>query len=407
MGQSKPDLQLEDLRVAVVHEWLVIYAGAEKVLEQILHVFPRADVFTLVDFLPAEDRGFLAGRKITTSFLQKIPGIRKRYRHFLPLMPFAVEQFDLSKYDLVISSSHAVAKGVITGPDQPHITYCHSPIRYAWDLQHEYLRESGMDSGVLSWVVRYLLHKIRMWDVRTGYGVDRFLANSHFIQRRVRKVYRRDATVVYPPVAVKECKPAMRDGVTLPREDFYLAASRMVPYKRMAAIAEAFQYLPGRKLVMVGEGPEMAKVREVAGPNVELLGWQSTETLRDLMGRARAFIFAAEEDFGITPVEAQAAGAPVIAFGRGGARETVIDGRTGVFFNEQTPEAIADAVLRFEEVEGSFDVETIRRNAERFSEERFRDEFRRVVLETFLSFDAPIGENGPGCSCGRRLSAVA
>src|SRR5690606_29192960 len=185
------------------------------------------------------------------------------------------------------------------------------------------------------------------------------------------------------------------------------AASRMVPYKRMAAIAEAFQHLPNRKLVMVGEGPEMAKVREVAGPNVELLGWQSTETLRDLMGRARAFIFAAEEGFGITPAEAQAAGAPVIAFGRGGARETVIDGRTGVFFNEQTPEAIADAVLRFEEVESSFDVETIRRNAERFSEERFRDEFRRVVLETFLSCDAPLGENGLGCACGRRLSAVA
>jgi glycosyltransferase involved in cell wall biosynthesis len=366
------------MRVAFVHEWFTTFAGSEKVLEQMLRSFPLADVFVLVDFLPDSDCDFLEGRKVSTSFLQRLPFAATKHRQYLPLMPLAVEQFDLSGYDLVISNSHAVAKGVLTGPDQLHICYCHSPMRYAWDLQHRYLKESNLEGGLKSWLTRAVLHYLRLWDVRTSNGVDHFIVNSRFIQRRVQKVYRRDSLVIYPPVNV--------DAFTLvsTNENFYLTASRLVPYKRMDLIVEAFSKTPDRKLVVIGDGPDLEKVRAKAGPNVQVLGFQPFEVLRDHMQRARGFVFAAEEDFGITPVEAQACGTPVIAFGKGGSLETVLDGVTGVFFGEQSVVAILEALDRFEAM--SFDPQRIRAHAEGFGEERFRSEFSAFVTAKLEAF---------------------
>ncbi len=336
-------------RVAVVHDWLVVLGGGEGVLREIIKMFPDCDLFAVVDFLSDADRAWLFGKRATTSFIQKLPFAKKKYRGYLPLMPFAIEQLDLSSYDLVISSSHAVAKGVITGPDQTHICYCHSPIRYAWDLQHQYLRQAGLAGGLRSMSARLILHYIRIWDLRTANGVDQFIANSAYIARRIHKIYRRQAVVVHPPVDVGKFT------ARLDKEDFYFTASRMVPYKRVDLIVEAFAKMPQRRLIVIGDGPEMERIRKVAGRNVTLMGFQPNAVLRDHLQRARAFVFAAEEDFGILPVEAQACGTPVIAYGKGGALETVIGpddawarAPTGLFFDAQTVPAVIDAVERFE-----------------------------------------------------------
>lgn len=369
------------MKVAVVHEWLTVYAGSEKVFEQILRLFPQADVFVTVDFLPETDRGFLKDHKITTSFIQKLPFARKKYRSYLPLMPLAVEQFDLSAYDLVISSSHAVAKGVITGPDQKHICLCYSPMRYAWDLQHQYLKESGLDKGLKGWITKYLLHRLRIWDLRTANGVDQFVSISQFIQRRINKVYRRDSVVIYPNVDISFFE------IESTKADFYLTASRMVPYKKMDLIVEAFTHMPDKQLVVIGDGPDRAKIEAIANkvPNIRFLGYQSNEVMKQQMQKAKAFVFAAEEDFGITPVEAQACGTPVIAFAKGGALETVIEGKTGLFFSEQTVGSLCEAITRFEQLDVAFMPEACRRSAERFSEQVFHERFNQLVTETLMS----------------------
>ena len=369
------------MKVAIVHEWLVTRAGSEKVVEEILGLYPDADLFTLICALPPGQDGMIQGRKVTTSFLQNLWGAKTRHRSFMPLMPIAVEQFDVSGYDLVISSSHAVAKGVITGPNQVHISYIHSPMRYAWDLQHTYLAKSGLARGFRSALARILLHYLRIWDIRTANGPDRMLANSAYIARRVAKVYRREAEVVFPPVDIAAMP------FSAEREDFYLAASRMTPYKRMALIAGAFARMPDRKLVIIGDGPELPLVRRIAASagNIQVLGYQGDAVLRDHMRRAKAFVFAAEEDFGIMPVEAQACGTPVIAFGRGGALETVngpeSDRPTGLFFDRQSEDSIVAAVRRFEAEAARFTPQACRANAERFSREAFRDRFKAIVDE--------------------------
>lgn len=370
------------MRVAVVADWLTCYAGAERVVEQILRVYPQADLFAVCDFLEGEDRSFIQGKVPTTTFIQRLPFAKRHYRKYLPLMPLAIEQLDVSGYDLVVSSSHAVAKGVLTGPDQLHVSYVHSPMRYAWDLQHEYLRESGTEHGLKSLLVRWLLHRIRIWDARTANGVDEFVANSRFVARRIRKAYRRHATVIHPPVDVDAFVPGES------RDDYYLAAARLVPYKRMRLIVEAFAGMPDRRLIVVGDGPEMAQVKTAASgaPNVEILGYQPSPVLRDLLGRARAFVFAAEEDFGILPVEAQACATPVIAYGRGGALETVIEGETGLFFHEHSVDSIREAVRRFDPLREKLDPLRIRRNAERFSVQRFRDALSGFVDERRAAF---------------------
>ncbi|MDO7908396.1 glycosyltransferase family 4 protein [Paenibacillus sp. JX-17] len=358
------------MKVAIVHDWLTTYAGSEKVLEQMLLLYPDADLFSTVDFLSEEDRKFLRGKKVHTSFIQKMPLAKKKYRQYLPLMPLAVEQFDLSSYDLILSSSHAVSKGVITGPNQMHISYVHSPIRYAWDLQHQYLKESGLEKGVKGAFAKWILSKMRMWDYRTSNGVDHFIANSQFIANRIWKVYRREAAVIYPPVNVEAFSFQEQ------KEDFYLTASRLVPYKKMDMIAEAFSRMPDKKLVIIGDGPDMHKVKAFASDNIQVLGYQSDEVLVSHMQRAKAFVFAAEEDFGITPVEAQACGTPVIAYGRGGSLETVrgLDksNPTGVFFDEQTADAIVEGVRRFETEGEQILAANCRRNAIRFSPEAFK-----------------------------------
>jgi glycosyltransferase involved in cell wall biosynthesis len=372
------------MRVAIIHEWLVNYAGSERVVEQILDCYPDADIFSIVDFLPEGQRDFIHNKRVTTSFIQKLPFARTQYRNYLPLMPLAVEQFDLSQYDLVISSNHAVAKGVLTGPDQLHVCYVHSPIRYAWDLQHQYLRESNLLHGIKAWLAKWVLHKVRLWDTRTANGVDHFLANSAFIGRRIMKTYRRDSTVLYPPVDVRSFE--MQES----KEDFYLTASRMVPYKKIDVIVEAFNAMPDKKLVVIGEGPDFEKIKAKAGPNVSLLGFQSFEVLKNHMQRAKAFVFAAEEDFGITPVEAQACGTPVIAFGKGGALETIRPlgsaHPTGLFFEDQSVQSIVAAVAEFESSGSAISPTDCKNNADQFGQIRFKNEFKFFVEQAYADF---------------------
>lgn len=371
-------------KIALMHEWYTTLAGSEKVMEQLAGLYTQADLFAVYadpDFVQKTD--FLRNRKLTTTFIQDLPWASKSFRSYLPLMPLAIEQLDMSPYDVVISSNHAVAKGVLTGPDQLHISYVHSPIRYAWDLQHQYLRESGLNRGLKGWFAKWLLHKIRIWDCRTANGVDHFLANSKFIARRIKKVYGRDADVIYPPVNISDFSLIEK------KEDFYLTASRLVPYKKMDLIVEAFSQMPGKRLIVIGDGPDMQKIKAKAGKNVEMLGYQPFSVLKDMMQRAQAFVFAAEEDFGITPVEAQACGTPVIAFGKGGVLETITNGgpaSTGLFFMEQTIPSLCDAIKDFEKRRHQFHPVNCRINSEKFSIERFNAEFFCYVNSKWEDF---------------------
>lgn len=371
-------------RVAVVHDWLYTVGGAEKALRSILRCFPQAELHCLFDVLSDEHRQQLGYDRSVTSFLQRMPGVARNHRHYLPLMPLAVEQLDMRGYDLVISSSFAVAKGVLTGPDQLHVSYIYSPMRYAWDLQPQYLQEARLESGIKGGLARLLLHRMRIWDTRTASGVDQYIAISNFVARRVRKVYGRTAKVIYPPVYIPERLPE------LPRDDFFLTVSRLVPYKNVRVLVDAFARLPGQRLVVVGCGPDYKRLQALAGDNVEMLGFVDDETLQRLMATARAFVFAAEEDFGIAPVEAQALGTPVIALARGGTLETVVtqgENATGLLFAEPEPKQIAEAVERFLAEAPRFTPEACRRNAARFSEERFEREFRNWVNSAYALFE--------------------
>lgn len=373
------------MRMAIVCDWLVTYAGAERVLGEMLRVFPDADLFAVVDFLPDGQRGFLQGKPVKTTFIQNLPWAKKHFRNYLPLMPLAIEQLDLSGYDVILSSSHAVAKGVIVGPDQIHISYVHTPMRYAWDMQEAYFQEHHF-SRVKQWIARAVLHYMRLWDAHTANGVDYFIANSQFIAGRIRKCYRREADVIYPPVDIDAF------AFSEQKEDYYLTASRLVPYKKVSLIAEAFRAMQDKKLVIIGDGPEADKVKRLSGGNIEYLGYQPFEILKTKLQHAKAFVFAAEEDFGIAPVEAQACGTPVIAYGRGGACETILDmGKipgtgTGLFFDKQTKTSIMEAVMRFESLQGSYKPEQCRKNAEKFSAHHFRDTMRKYVDERWNEF---------------------
>ena len=371
--------KLAALRTAVISDSLTVYGGAERVLEQILAVFPDADLFSLVNFDRHRQHDFLHGRHAKTSFIQHLPFAPRHFRAYLPFWPLAIEQFDLSGYDLVVSSHFAVAHGVITGPNQTHVVYTHSPMRYAWDLQAQYLADSSHGKGLTGAYARRALHKIRTWDASAAQRVDHFAANSRFVANRIRKYYRRSARVIHPPVDVERFAP------TQSHERYYVTASRLVPYKRVDLIVEAFNRMPQRSLVVLGDGPELKRLRQMAGPNVSIAGYVNAETLSDCVGRADAFLFAAIEDFGIAPVEAQAAGVPVIGLGQGGLLESVrgLDSTTptGVFFPEQTAEAIIEAVGRFEAHRNWIDREACRRNALRFRPESFRRAFGDFVLQ--------------------------
>ena len=359
-------------RVAIVHDWLVTPGGAELVLEEMLAVFPDADVFTMIDQRSPDHRDSLGHTRVHTSWMQRIPNIKRNYRSYLPVMPLALKSLNVSKYDIVISNSHAVAKGIHTHSRQVHLCYCLSPMRYAWDLRDQYLREAGLDSGVKGAAAVAMLEGMRRWDLANTSGVTAFATLSNYIAERIKRAYGRSSVVIYPPVDTDFFTPAAE-----PCEDFFVTASRFVPYKRVDMIAAAFRAVADRRLIVIGDGPDASKVRSAAGPNVELVGRLSREEVRSYLRRARAFVFAAEEDFGIAPVEAQACGTPVIAFGRGGVTETIVDGTTGVFYSEQTPEALADAVRRFEVM--ALSGSACRENSLRFAAENFRSGFRGFV----------------------------
>ncbi|MGJ3248887.1 MAG: glycosyltransferase [Elainellaceae cyanobacterium] len=367
------------MRVAVVHEWLVNYAGSERVVEQILSLYPHAALYSLVNFLDDSSSDFIHHRSVQTSFIQNLPFAKRSFRSYLPLMPLAIEQLDVSGYDVVISSSHAVAKGVIPRADQLHISYVHTPIRYAWDLQHQYLHGAGLKRGIKGAIARLILHYLRLWDLASANRVDHFVANSHYVARRIWKTYRRKATVIYPPVAVQRFNPHCQ------REKFYFVLARFVPYKQVELIVAAFVRL-GLPLVVMGDGPDERKLRRLAASNIQFLSPQSEAIVASYMARCKAFVYAAEEDFGIAAVEAQAAGAPVIAFGKGGVTETVIPGKTGLFFLEQSVESLIESVKEFESGAHHFSPDYARQNAERFASERFRQEFSQFVEQKWIHF---------------------
>lgn len=367
------------LKYALVHEWLTPKAtgGSELVVREILNHID-ADLYALIDFESSNPESYLYKRQIGKTFLQDFPYARNGVQKYLPLWPLAIEQLDLRDYDVILSSSHAVAKGILTTPEQMHICYCHSPMRYAWDLTFDYLRHSKVGNGLPGWVTRYLLHRLRQWDVLSANRVDYFIANSQHTARRIWRCYRREATVIYPPVNIAEF-PFLSE-----KEDFYLIVSRLVSYKQVSLIVKAFNQLK-RPLVVIGTGDEMNKICEMANSNIQVLGWQPDNVVKKYMSRAKAFVYAACEDFGIALVEAQACGTPVIAYGAGGALETVrdirsdVDTGTGIFFRTQTEAALVEAVEKFEMYEGSFSSEYMRSHAAQFSPQIFADSYLDFV----------------------------
>ncbi len=362
------------MKKALIHDWYYVNGGAEKVIHSFNNIWDDFDHHALIDFLPKKDRNYVfSGKsdKVKTSFIQKLPTSKSNHRKFLQWFPLAIEQFDLSEYELIISSSTSVAKGVLTNSSQLHISYIHSPMRYAWDLYHQYIKESGLNKGLKGWYAKKVLYKMRMWDVLSTNRVDFIVANSKHIAKRIKKVYNRDSTVIYPPVDINSF------SLESNKDDYYITASRMVPYKKMDIIVEAFSQLKDKKLIVIGDGPDMAKIKAKATPNIEILGHVSFQELVKYMQKAKAFIFAAEEDFGIVPVEAQACGTPVIGYGKGGTLETVNENDSGLFFYKQTPNAILSAVSEFEKRE--FDPVNVRKNSFKFSKERFENEFKNYV----------------------------
>jgi glycosyltransferase involved in cell wall biosynthesis len=363
----------KDLRVAVVHDWLVAFGGAERVLEQILTLFPQADLFTLCDFFEDEKRVHILNKRPTTSFIQRFPFARSKYRSYLPLMPMAIEQFDLTGYDLIISSSHAVAHGVLTTSDQLHISYINNTMVYAWDLYHHYLRSAGLHRGLRGLMAKAIMHYIRMWDAASVNRVDHYIANSEYMAGRIARLYGQKAPVIYPPVDVD------RFELCREKEDYYVTVSRLVPFKRIDLIVKAFNHLPDKKLVVIGDGPEMKKLRTLAGDNISFTGFKDQAAINEYVKKARAFLFSSAEPFGIAVVEAQACGTPVIAYGRGAAQEIITDSETGIFFHRQDITELVDAIHRFDKIQHWFEPERIRANAMRFSVESFREQLGRYI----------------------------
>lgn len=361
------------MRIALVHDWYYVDGGAEKVIKALTEIFPDCENFALFDLMSNKEKSkILSNPKVTTTFVQNLPFISKFHRHYLQLYPYAIEQFDLSEFDLIISSSSSVAKGVLTNSNQIHICYCHSPMRYAWDLYHNYLSESKFN--ILTKIyAKYVLHKIRLWDVMSSNRVDYFIANSDYISKRIKKVYKRDSAVIYPPV---DTEYFSFDENSF--RDYYFTASRMVSYKRIDLIVETFAK-NGKKLIVAGDGPEINKIKSKSKANITFLGHVSKEELKKYLQSAKAFVFAAEEDFGILPVEAQACGTPVIAYGKGGVLETVIDNKTGILFEEQTVESLQNAINKFEEL--VFNYQEVRQHSLKFSKDNFKELMHKFILD--------------------------
>jgi len=365
------------MKIAIIHDWFDTPGGAENVIENMLELYPDADLFALVDFFSDENRTkYLKGKTVKTSFIQKLPFASKKFRNYLPLFPIAIEQFNLDKYDLVISSSHAVAKGVLTGPQQLHICYQYSPMRYAWDMYHTYFKEHNIN-GIKAFILRKVLHKIRIWDVLSSNRVDKFVAISTLIQNRIKKYYRRESHIIFPPVDTEKFTLCEK------KDAFYFTAARLVPYKKVKLIVEAFNE-NGLPLRVAGSGEQYEEIKQIAKNNIEVLGYCSDEDMVKSMQESKAFIYAAFEDFGIVPVEAMACGTPVIAYGKGGVLDTVKDGETGILFEEQTIESINHAIVKFETI--SFNAEKVSEHARYFSSKRFQEEFKSFVDANITNF---------------------
>jgi len=384
------------LKYALVHEWLTPKAtgGSELVVREILNHID-ADLYALIDFESTNPESYLFKRQIGTTFLQHFPFARHGVQKYLPFLPLAIEQLDLRAYDVILSSSHVVAKGVLTSPTQLHICYCHTPMRFAWDLTFDYLRNSKMGGGPQGFLTRSLLHRMRQWDVLSANRVDYFIANSQNIACRIWRCYRRPATVIYPPVNIE------RFPFLTSKQDFYVTVSRLVSHKQVSLIIRAFNQLK-RPLVVIGTGPELQALRKLAQPHVQVLGWQPDDVVEKYMAQAKAFVYAACEDFGIAPVEAQACGTPVIAYGAGGALETVRDIRqhpdtgTGLFFDTQTEAALIEAVEKFEAYQGVINPECARSHAAQFAPKIFQERYLAFLERCCQDFQSRKRAGGAG-----------
>ncbi|HEY4255023.1 MAG TPA: glycosyltransferase [Chlamydiales bacterium] len=366
------------MKTAIVHDWLTsAVGGGEDSLKEIHTLFP-SPIYTLVENKKELKGSYFEDKEIHTSFIQRLPSAATKYRRYLPFFPMAIEGFDLSAFDCVLSSSHCAAKGIISHPDQLHICYCYTPVRYAWDLTHQYLAESGLNKGLKGALTRWLLHRFRQWDAVASHRVDEFIAISHFVARRIQKFYGRKATVIYPPVNLEYHQLHEQ------KEDYYITASRFVPYKKIDLIVEAFAQMPDKKLIVIGSGPDEKKIKSKAAKNVEILGYQPDEVLKKHLQKAKAFVFAAVEDFGILPIQAMASGTPVIALRKGGAMETVQESIGGLFFEEQSVDCLKQAVVAFDKK--SFTPALVRKSVEHFSDSRFRNEFRAFVENKYKAF---------------------
>jgi glycosyltransferase involved in cell wall biosynthesis len=364
------------MKVALVHYWLLNMRGGEKVLEALCELFPDADIFTHA-YDPSAVSDSIRRHKIYTTFIQKLPMATRYCRNYLPLMPIALEQLDLRGYDLVISSESGPAKGVMVSPDALHICYCHTPMRYVWDMYYDYLKGARSIKRIL---MRPLIHYLRMWDLSTASRVDYFIANSNYVAKRILRHYRRESEVIHPPVDVGAFTVSDR------HEDFYLMVGELVPYKRFDIAVCAFTNM-GKKLIIIGDGNQMKIIKKIAGPTITFLRRQPFNVMRDYYARCRALIFPCEEDFGIVPVEAMASGRPVIAFKKGGALETVVEGLTGLFFNEQSPESLIDAINRYELIESTFSPEQISLHARKFDRERFKEHIQNTIKHLLKNKD--------------------
>lgn len=356
------------MKVAIVHYWLVGMRGGEKVLEALCEMHPDADIYTHV-YDPEAISATINRHRVRTTFISRLPWALRWYQRYLPLMPLALEQLDLRGYDLVISSEAGPAKGIVVSPGTLHLCYCHTPMRYLWDMYHDYLAGAGR---VTRWAMRPMMHYLRMWDLLSAFRVDHFIANSHFVARRIAKHYRRRSDVVHPPVSVDDF--FISDDI----KDYYLMVGQLAAYKRTDIAVEAFNKM-GRRLVIIGEGEQYDRLTFMAGPNVSLMGRQPFAVIREHYAKCRALIFPGVEDFGIVPVEAMASGRPVIAYREGGALETVEDGKTGLFFDTQSADALIDAVARYEARAGEFSPALIRTHAEGFRVSRFKREMQSLI----------------------------
>lgn len=362
------------MKSALVYDWLVTFAGGEKLLALVNESFP-SPVFTLVKDEKRLQGTPFEGSDINSSALQRLPFVERYYRNLLPFFPTAIEQLNVSEYDLILSCSHSVAKGVLTHCNQLHICCCFTPMRYAWDLYWDYMNSI---KGFRRFIAKRVLSRLRQWDFCSSSRVDHFISISEYVARRIKKTYGRESKVIYPPVDTHLI--SMEES----KDNFYLTASRMVPYKNIELIVEAFSLMPDKRLVVVGEGPEKQRIKSKAKKNIEIIGYQKDESLRELLKKAKAFVFAAVEDFGILPVEAQASGTPVIAFGQGALLETVLDGETGLFFQKLDVKSLAEVVNKFEKIE--FSPLRCHEHAQKFSAERFRREYKKFVKEKWEIF---------------------